>query len=180
VGTRHRGNSRCSLCRYISPSMRHSKFHDNCCRDLVWHSFSMGVELLTFWRKWLIFFFQSFLSVICLCQCLLLLLYFTLLWHTFLLRFGLLGEAFRTFRSVYFVGLIRGVLMLLSRVPRLLAAVGGDKITDYWDNSFVTTVYGVHIFVSIAYYVVHLRATNLLGKSRFYSAQLWHYSLKRL
>ena len=43
-----------------------------------------------------------------------------------------------------------------------------------------TGLYVVHTLVSVVYYTVYLRATNSLGKSRFYSAELWHQSLKRL
>eukprot|EP00392_Amoebophrya_sp_AT5.2_P000575 g576.t1 len=74
-------------------------------------------------------------AIVLLSHCSLLLLYFTLLWNTFLLRFGLLGEAFQIFRSIYLLGLLRLVLMLASRIPRLMAAVGDWKITDYWDNT---------------------------------------------
>ncbi|CAD7963164.1 unnamed protein product [Amoebophrya sp. A25] len=119
-------------------------------------------------------------AVVVISQCSLLLLYFTLLWNTFLLRFGLLGEAFVIFRSIYLIGMLRLILMLASRIPRLLAAVGDWKITDYWDNDAYVALYTVHTLVSVVYYAVYLRATNSLGKSRFYSAELWHQSLKRL
>ncbi|CAD7963826.1 unnamed protein product [Amoebophrya sp. A120] len=119
-------------------------------------------------------------AVVVLSHCLLLLLYFTLLWHTFLLRFGLLGEAFQIFRSIYLLGFVRLVLMLASRIPRLMAAVGGWKIAEYWDESLYIVLYCLHTLVSVVYYTVYLRATNSLGKSRFYSAELWHQSLKRL
>lgn len=70
--------------------------------------------------------------------------------------------------------------MLASKVPRLLSATNGDKISSYWDDGAMTTLYVAQTMVSLFYYAVYLRSTATLGKSKFYSAELWHQSLQRL
>uniref|UniRef100_A0A0G4FL12 Transmembrane protein 138 n=1 Tax=Chromera velia CCMP2878 TaxID=1169474 RepID=A0A0G4FL12_9ALVE len=73
--------------------------------------------------------------------------FFTLLWQTFLLRIGLLSYAFQKFKLVFFVSIVSLVVLLVVRIPRLV--------------------------VSIAYYVVYLRAAFRLGRPYFYKAELW-------
>ena len=114
-----------------------------------------------------------------LCHILTLLMYFTLLWYTFLFRFGLVGEALRQFKYSLLLWIVRAVLMAISRVPRLLAALGGTKLSAYWDSGSSSSFFVVHTVVSLIYYPTFLRATSELGRSKFYSSRLWHESLKR-
>ena len=62
------------------------------------------------------------------------LLFFMLLWHTFLLRYGLLQELFYEFRGLFFFSLVRFAILLASRIPRLLAAVEKRSPAKYWDD----------------------------------------------
>ena len=70
--------------------------------------------------------------------------------------------------------------MLASKLPRMLAATSGSKITDYWDDDAMAWLYAAQTIVSLFYYAVYLRSTATLGKAKFYSAELWHQSLQRL
>merc|ERR1719221_1522687 len=55
------------------------------------------------------------------------LLFFMLLWHTFLLRSGLLLELWAEFRGVFLFSMLRLGVVAAARVPRLLAAVENWK-----------------------------------------------------
>lgn len=102
-----------------------------------------------------------------------LLFFFMLLWHTFLLRFGLLGEACSHFRSIFLMSLFRLLVMAGARVPRLLSQVDNWPITKYWDAHLHYGFFLAHNVVSVGYYIVFLRASFEVGRSRFYKAQLW-------
>ena len=79
----------------------------NALLDHLWGQALAGTVILLF-------------CVTALVHCFLLLLYFTLLWHTFLLKFGLLGDAIRTFKWIYILGLFRMVFLLSSSSPCVL------------------------------------------------------------
>merc|ERR1719356_1229345 len=61
------------------------------------------------------------------------LLLFMLLWHTFLLRNGLLFELWSEIYGTFIISFLRFGLLCGVRLPRMITALDGLPIGDYWD-----------------------------------------------
>eukprot|EP00933_Yihiella_yeosuensis_P026665 TRINITY_DN20731_c0_g1_i1.p1 TRINITY_DN20731_c0_g1~~TRINITY_DN20731_c0_g1_i1.p1 ORF type:complete len:120 (-),score=11.47 TRINITY_DN20731_c0_g1_i1:114-473(-) len=102
-----------------------------------------------------------------------LLLFFMLLWHTFLLRYGLLLELWTEVRSVIAFSTFRFGLLLASRIPRLIAAFGKIRPEEYWSKDMNKVMFFAHNIVSVIYDAWLLRRSYSLASVRFYKPQLW-------
>eukprot|EP00929_Paragymnodinium_shiwhaense_P079580 TRINITY_DN41482_c0_g1_i1.p1 TRINITY_DN41482_c0_g1~~TRINITY_DN41482_c0_g1_i1.p1 ORF type:complete len:179 (-),score=47.85 TRINITY_DN41482_c0_g1_i1:201-737(-) len=101
------------------------------------------------------------------------LLFFMLLWHTFLLRYGLLLEVWDEFSGLLLFSAIRFAILLAARLPRLLAVVDDWTIAEYWDEPLHHAMFFVHNIVSVIYSAWLLRRSYALAKVRFYKPQVF-------
>mmetsp|Transcript_56812 Transcript_56812/g.132864 ORF Transcript_56812/g.132864 Transcript_56812/m.132864 type:complete len:184 (+) Transcript_56812:106-657(+) len=106
-------------------------------------------------------------------QLLMLVLFFTLLWHTFLLRYGLLLELWGELRAVVAFSLLRFGIQLAARVPRILAALGGQSREEHWADPLNQAAFCANNIVSVIYLAWFLRRSYALADVRFYKPQLW-------
>ncbi|CAK9017622.1 unnamed protein product [Durusdinium trenchii] len=106
-------------------------------------------------------------------QLLMLILFFMLLWHTFLLRYGLLLELWGELRGVVLFSFLRLGVMLAARVPRLLAALHSVTREEYWADPLNQVAFCSHHLVSVFYCAWLLRRGYSLAQVRFYKPQLW-------
>lgn len=104
---------------------------------------------------------------------LMLLLFFMLLWHTFLLRYGLLFEVWSEFRGVFLLSLLRFVALLGSRIPRLIGVLSGASPADYWQSPVRHAMFFAHNLVSVLHHTMLLRRSYALARVRFYKPALW-------
>ncbi|CAE7443336.1 unnamed protein product [Symbiodinium sp. KB8] len=106
-------------------------------------------------------------------QLLMLILFFTLLWNTFLLRYGLLLELWGELRAVVAFSILRFGISLAARVPRILAALAGGSRKEHWANPMNQTAFCANNVVSVIYCSWLLRRSYSLADVRFYKPQLW-------
>jgi hypothetical protein len=106
-------------------------------------------------------------------------LFFMLLWHTFLLRYGLLIELWNEFRGVFLFSFLRFGVLAASRIPRLLAAVEYWPPTAYWDSPLHHGMYFVHNLVTPFFDAWLLRRCYALARVRYYKPQLWQQHRRR-
>mmetsp|Transcript_54284 Transcript_54284/g.111964 ORF Transcript_54284/g.111964 Transcript_54284/m.111964 type:complete len:183 (-) Transcript_54284:14-562(-) len=106
-------------------------------------------------------------------QLLMLILFFTLLWNTFLLRYGLLLELWGELRAVVAFSILRFGISLAARVPRILAALAGGSREEHWANPMNQTAFCANNVVSVIYCSWLLRRSYSLADVRFYKPQLW-------
>uniref|UniRef100_A0A7S2N3Z3 Transmembrane protein 138 n=1 Tax=Zooxanthella nutricula TaxID=1333877 RepID=A0A7S2N3Z3_9DINO len=103
----------------------------------------------------------------------LLVLFFMLLGHTFLLRYGLLLEMWHEFRSVFLFSAIRFALLIGARVLRLEATLEGRPPASYWDSLPARAMYFTHNLATVAFDAWLLRKAHSLARVRFYKPALW-------
>ncbi|CAJ1365419.1 unnamed protein product [Effrenium voratum] len=107
-------------------------------------------------------------------QLAMMILFFMLLWHTFLLRYGLLLELWTELRGVVAFSLLRLGVMLAARIPRLVAALNGHPSRAvYWADPFNQAAFCCHHLVSVLYFAWFLRRGYSFAAVRFYKPQLW-------
>eukprot|EP00928_Gymnodinium_smaydae_P023772 TRINITY_DN19481_c0_g1_i2.p1 TRINITY_DN19481_c0_g1~~TRINITY_DN19481_c0_g1_i2.p1 ORF type:complete len:208 (+),score=18.84 TRINITY_DN19481_c0_g1_i2:95-625(+) len=102
-----------------------------------------------------------------------LLVLFMLLWHTFLLRYGLLLELCVEFKGFILFSFMRFAILLSTRVPRLVATLESWRLEDYWDNPFYHAMFFIHNIVSVIYSAWLLRRSYSLAQVRFYKPQVF-------
>uniref|UniRef100_A0A7S2HM74 Transmembrane protein 138 n=1 Tax=Alexandrium andersonii TaxID=327968 RepID=A0A7S2HM74_9DINO len=101
------------------------------------------------------------------------LLFFMLLWHTFLLRSGLLLELWSEFRGVFLFSTLRFGVLLGCRIPRLIAALEYYKPGEYWEDPFSQAMFFAHNIVTVIYDSWLLRRSYALARVRYYKPQIW-------
>lgn len=101
------------------------------------------------------------------------LLFFMLLWHTFLLRYGLLLEVWDEFWGLLVFSALRFAILLAARIPRLLSVVGDWSPAEYWDSPIHHGMFLVHNVVSIIYSAWLLRRSYALARVRYYKPQVF-------
>merc|ERR1719356_2287860 len=101
------------------------------------------------------------------------LLLFMLLWHTFLLRNGLLFELWSEIYGTFLISLVRFGFLVGARLPRMLTAVEYWPIQDYWDSPLHYWLYMAHNCTTVPFHVWMLYRSYLLARVRFYKPQLW-------
>ncbi|CAE7549700.1 unnamed protein product [Symbiodinium natans] len=104
-------------------------------------------------------------------QLLMLILFFMLLWNTFLLRYGLLLELWGELRAVVAFSLLRFAISLAARVPRILAALAGGSREEHWANPMNQAAFCANNIVSVIYCSWLLRRSYALADVRFYKPQ---------
>eukprot|EP00931_Biecheleriopsis_adriatica_P089379 TRINITY_DN63526_c0_g1_i1.p1 TRINITY_DN63526_c0_g1~~TRINITY_DN63526_c0_g1_i1.p1 ORF type:complete len:201 (+),score=36.53 TRINITY_DN63526_c0_g1_i1:99-701(+) len=126
-----------------------------------------------------------------------LIIFFTLLWHTFLLRYGLLLEVWHETRAVIAFSLLRLGVMLAARIPRLIASLcraqafrgptcnarpgwgPEDSPEDYWADPLHSAAFFGHNILTVVYDAWLLRRSYGLANVRFYKPQLWQKHRQR-
>lgn len=100
--------------------------------------------------------------------------FFMLLWHTFLLRYGLLLELWTEFRGDLLLSVGRFGILLGARLPRLIAALDETPADQYWNDPFHHAMFFIHNITSVAHGVWILRRSFGLARARYFKPQLWH------
>mmetsp|Transcript_61149 Transcript_61149/g.137790 ORF Transcript_61149/g.137790 Transcript_61149/m.137790 type:complete len:181 (-) Transcript_61149:50-592(-) len=108
------------------------------------------------------------------------LLFFMMLWHTFLLRSGLLLELWSEFRGVFLFSCLRFAVLAAARLPRLLSVLEEWKPSDYWDEPLHQSMFFAHNLVTVVYYAWLLRRSYALARVRYYKPQIWLKHRRRL
>lgn len=111
---------------------------------------------------------------------LMLLLFFLLMGHTFLLRYGLLLEMWSEFRGVLLFSLVRFAVLGVARVPRFLAAIEDWKPEEYWDNPLHHGMFFLHNIMTVVFDAWLLRRSHSLARVRYYKPQLWQKHRRRV
>merc|ERR1719316_2618047 len=104
---------------------------------------------------------------------LMLLLFFMLLWHTFLLRNGLLFLVWSEFWGILCLSFLRIGALLASRVPRLIGVLEGQSPADYWESPFHHAMFFVHNILTVLHHTLILRRSYALARVRYYKPALW-------
>mmetsp|Transcript_149 Transcript_149/g.545 ORF Transcript_149/g.545 Transcript_149/m.545 type:complete len:182 (-) Transcript_149:91-636(-) len=101
------------------------------------------------------------------------LIFFMLLWHTFLLRSGLLLELWSEFRGVFLFSTLRFGVLVGARIPRMIAALDYLKPSEYWDDPFYQAMFFAHNIATVVYDAWLLRRSYALARVRYYKPQIW-------
>mmetsp|Transcript_79072 Transcript_79072/g.214081 ORF Transcript_79072/g.214081 Transcript_79072/m.214081 type:complete len:181 (-) Transcript_79072:285-827(-) len=102
---------------------------------------------------------------------------FMLLWHTFLLRNGLLFEVWSEVYGTFIISFLRFGLLCGARLPRMIAALDYLPIGDYWDLPLHYWLYMAHNYATVPFHAWMLYRSHMLSRVRFYKPQLWHKRL---
>eukprot|EP00445_Apocalathium_hangoei_P012351 CAMPEP_0203887042 /NCGR_PEP_ID=MMETSP0359-20131031/30792_1 /ASSEMBLY_ACC=CAM_ASM_000338 /TAXON_ID=268821 /ORGANISM="Scrippsiella Hangoei, Strain SHTV-5" /LENGTH=184 /DNA_ID=CAMNT_0050807979 /DNA_START=43 /DNA_END=597 /DNA_ORIENTATION=+ len=104
---------------------------------------------------------------------LMLLIFFLLVGHTFLLKYGLLLEMWSEFKGVFIFSFLRFCVLLAARVPRFVAAMYGWKPAEFWDNPLFHMLFFLNNITTVVHDAWLLRKCHSLARVRFYKPQLW-------
>ncbi len=92
----------------------------------------------------------------------------TVMWGTFLLKFGLVGTVAGRFRDVFWLFAVRCLLVLLTGALRLTSSRPGDHWTPLHVALHLLGALG-----SVAYWASVLRAASEMGRAKYYRPELW-------
>jgi len=101
------------------------------------------------------------------------LIFFFLVGHTFLLKYGLLLELWCEFRSVFFFSLFRFGVLAGARVPRFVAAIEEWPPADFWDDTLFHALFWANNILTVIYDAWLLRKCHSMARVRFFKPQLW-------
>ncbi len=99
--------------------------------------------------------------------------FFMLLWHTFLIRCGLLLELWSEFYLVILFSLLRFGVLMTARVPRLIAALDSVLPEVYWRSSTAKAAFFLHNIVTVVYDTWLIRRCFGLARVRYFKPQVW-------
>ena len=97
-----------------------------------------------------------------------------LMWHTFLFSYGLLGLLCTRFQPLFAVVPLYFIITLAFRTYRLAHwPIDNNLLVLIQNDQSYLALYYLHRVTALAYYVVAIRTTHVLGEHRFYRSIGW-------
>mmetsp|Transcript_29118 Transcript_29118/g.52094 ORF Transcript_29118/g.52094 Transcript_29118/m.52094 type:complete len:178 (+) Transcript_29118:2292-2825(+) len=98
---------------------------------------------------------------------------FLLIWQTFLFRYGLIGLLCREFKMLFIMMPLNFVLFGAEKAYRLLLLMGDEDAISIWNAPGYQIIYWVRNLFMLAYYLMMIEHSLLLGEPQYYKPQKW-------